>query len=425
MYLLYSFILTAAAVLSSPYWVFKAVRERKYFANFRQRLGIGLAPVPQTRPPLWIHAVSVGEVLAAKPLVAAIRAAHPDIPIVVSTVTITGQNLARTEFPHAQRIFYFPFDWSFCVGRFLRAVRPKAVVILETELWPNFLRQCRAAAIPVFLVNGRISEKSNRRYRIISGLTRKMLSQLRAIGAQSNEDRRRFVELGASDEQVRTTGNLKYDFPPPVVDRSSPVLEAAAGALRLSETTPVIVVGSSMRSEEAFFIEVFRTVRQRIPGARLILAPRHPERFDEVEDLLLHSGLPFVRRTAAAPGGREAEILLLDTIGELRSAYTLAWVAVIGGSFLWFGGHNLLEPASLGKAVVIGPGMSNFRDMARLFVREQAVRQCAPEELAQSLVEILSNERARTALGQRASLICKQNQGAAGNTLSIISSSLD
>ncbi len=422
MYFLYSVLLGIGALLTSPYWVVKALRERKYLGNFRQRLGLGLAGTPAIAPrPLWIHAVSVGEVLAAKPLCARLREARPEIPLVVSTVTVTGQALARKEFPQAAAILYFPFDWDFCIRRFLKRLDPRAVVLLETELWPNFLRNCSGRGVPVFLANGRISERSHRRYRLIPGVTRTMLSQLSLIGAQSVEDRRRFVDLGAPEDRVCTTGNLKFDFPPPAVDREADWMRLISRVLGITPQTPVVVVGSSMKGEEELFVEAFKEVRRRMPGTRLVLAPRHPERFDEVAELIGRAGVGFVRRSraaAAADGG--AEILLLDTIGELRSVYHLASVAVIGGSFGPFGGHNLLEPAALGKAVVIGPEMSNFRDMAALFVREQAVRQCAPADLAAALAELLANDRARTTLGQRASLVCRQNQGAAAHTLSLL-----
>ncbi len=422
MYFLYSVLLGIGAVLTSPYWLVKALRERKYLDNVLDRLSLGMAGLPEvpTRP-LWIHAVSVGEVLAAKPLYASLREARPEIPVVVSTVTVTGQALARKEFPQAAAIIYFPFDWDFCVRRFLARLDPRAVVLLETELWPNFLHNCNSRGIPVFLANGRISERSHRRYRRVPRVMRAMLSQVSLIAAQSAEDRRRFIDLGAVEERVHTTGNLKFDFPPPPVDCDAEGLGVIARVLGVTPQTPVVVVGSSMKGEEELFVGAFREVRRRFPNARLILAPRHPERFDEVAELLGRSALRFVRRSRAADAADgAADLLLLDTIGELRSVYRLASVAVIGGSFGPFGGHNLLEPAALGKAVIIGPRMSNFSDMAALFVREQAVRQCAPAELAAALGELFANDRARALLGQRASLVCRQNQGAAASTLSLL-----
>jgi 3-deoxy-D-manno-octulosonic-acid transferase len=246
-----------------------------------------------------------------------------------------------------------------------------------------------------------------------------MMAQVTAVGAQSAEDRRRFLQLGARDEQVRITGNLKFDFPPPATDAGSAWMREIQRALGLAPGVPVVVVGSSMKGEETLFVDCFRRVRESVRGARLILAPRHPERFSEVADILAASRIPFVRRTQLTQG-TSAEILLLDTIGELRTVYALASVAVIGGSFLPYGGHNLLEPAALGKAIVFGPEMSNFRELAALFLQEQAARQCPPQKLAEALAELLGNARALHMLGERASLTFRRNQGATERTLSLL-----
>ncbi len=422
MYFLYSLLLTAGAVFGAPYWLFKALRERKYFQNFRQRLGWALPELTFSARPLWIHAVSVGEVLAAKPLLTALETACPGLPVVVSTITITGHSLARQEFPRAQGTFYFPFDWDFSVERFIDRIQPRAVVLMETELWPNFLKQCDQKKIPVFLANGRLSEKSLARYRMVKKFAGSMLRLLRVIGVQTHEDRRRFLELGATEEQVRVTGNMKFDFPAPSLDDARDVLEKFRICLTLGKESPVIVVGSSMRGEEPLFLEAFKQVREAITDARLILAPRHPERFDEVAEILRQSSLPFGRRTEFDGNATESPpaILLLDTIGELRVVYSLATVAVIGGSFLPFGGHNLLEPAALGKAIVFGPEMTNFKEMARIFLHEQAARQATPGTLALALTELLQNPRARQILGHRALSTFRQNQGATTNTLNLL-----
>jgi 3-deoxy-D-manno-octulosonic-acid transferase len=425
MYLLYSILLGAGAVVSAPYWLIKALRERKYVQNFRQRLGWGIdggRRLPDR--PLWIHAVSVGEVLAAKPLISAIRSARPDVPVVVSTVTLTGQALARNELIGHEAVIYFPFDWSFSVRRCLDAVRPRAVILLETELWPNFLRNCHLRSIPVFLVNGRVSDRSYRRYRRVPGLTRSMLAHLTAIGVQTADDRRKLADLGAGEGQVRLTGNLKYDYSPPALDPGCEWMEKIGAALQLGPETPLIVVGSSMKGEEGLFLNAYLQVRESVPGVKMVIAPRHPERFDEVAELLAATVTRFARRTQLRPG-LSCDVLLLDTIGELRSVYSLGSVAVIGGSFQPFGGHNLLEPAALGKPIVIGPEMSNFHEMARLFVREQAVRQTSAAQLTAALADLLENPRARAALGARAIQTVRRNQGATGSTLAFVLPHLD
>ncbi len=419
---LYSTFLTLAAVLGGPYWIFKVLRDRKYLVNFRQRLGLSSPPASPPAEALWIHAVSVGEVLAAKPLFVSLKERRTDLPIVVSTVTLTGQALAKKELSQATGVFYFPFDWAFSIRRILRVVRPRAVVLMETELWPNFLRICAEAEIPVFLANGRISDASLRRYRHIRWLSRYMLKRLKLIGAQTHEDKRRFEELGADESRVRVTGNLKFDFRAPNIADTGGFLEEVCTCLGIDRGNRAVVIGSSMKGEEELFLEAFKRVRSEISGVRLILAPRHPERFGEVAELIAGTGISFCRRTQMCSDkpAVKTEILLLDTIGELRAVYSLAAVAVIGGSFMPFGGHNLLEPAALGKAIVFGPEMSNFKEMARLFLREQAARQCSPQELPGALTDLLRNPRACDMLGHRAAATFRRNQGATEATLAFL-----
>jgi 3-deoxy-D-manno-octulosonic-acid transferase len=415
-------MLTLAALLGSPYWVFRAVNRKKYLGYFKQRLGLALPQASLSAAPLWIHAVSVGEVLAAKPLFASLRASLPEMPVVISTVTLTGQGLARREFAKASAIFFFPFDWAFSVRRYLGLLNPRAVVLMETELWPNFLRLCAERDIPVFLANGRISDASFRRYRRIRWLTRRMLDRVKFLGVQTEEDRRRFSELGAEESHIRVTGNLKFDFRVLPAEEDGSLLKEIRRRFGLDSGAQVVVVGSSMKGEEKLFLDTFLELRVGTRNARMILAPRHPERFDEVAELIAGSGIPFCRRTRLGEARDETpiEVLLLDTIGELRAIYALADVAVIGGSFLPFGGHNLLEPAALGKAIVFGPEMGNFKEIAGLFLREQAARQCAPENLSETLVDLLKDSPARSMLGEKAAATLRHNQGATQSTMSFL-----
>ncbi len=420
MYIIYSFLLTLAAFLGIPYWIYRAVKESKYVRNFRQRQGLRLPEIAVAGAPLWIHAVSVGEVLAAQPLLTALRAAKPDVPVVVSTVTLTGHALAEKELSQADAVFYFPFDWAFSVRRFLGRLRPRAVVLMETEMWPNFLRLCSQAGIPVFIANGRISDKSFRRYRWIKWLTRRMLGMIKVSGVQTGEDMRRFIELGAEEGRTRLTGNLKYDFSPAGADSAGDLLRGICACLGLSSDRHAIVIGSSMKGEEELFLDAFRSLRDSAAQPRLILAPRHPERFEEVAELIGRTGLPFQRRTELHRAASGTEVLLLDSIGELRAVYALASIAVIGGSFLPFGGHNPLEPAAFGKAIVFGPEMSNFREMAALFLREEAARQCSPAELPSLIADLLTDADARATLGRRAEALSKRNQGATKATVGFL-----
>ncbi len=425
MYVLYSLLLTVAALVSSPYWLIRGLRQKKYLRTVSQRISRDLPEVPETGKPLWIHAVSVGEVLAAKVLYGILSREHPDIPVVVSTVTMTGQALAKKELPDAAAHFYFPFDWAFCVRRFLRRIDPRGVVLLETEMWPNFLEGCARSDVPVVIANGRISDKSFRRYNCVRFLTSSMLGRIRSVGAQTEEDRQRFIRLGAAEHQVQVTGNLKFDLAIRDIHIGEPLLSTIRGGLGLEAGDPVIVVGSTMRGEETIFLNAYRRVSAILPRTRLVLAPRHPERFEEVADLIAQSGLSFQRRSRldqsqAAP----ADVLLLDSLGELRPVYSLASVAVIGGSFLPFGGHNPLEPAALGKAIVFGPEMSNFKEVARLFLSAGAARQCSIDDLGTTLIELLSDRRASQILGRLAAETLQKSRGAASNTLRLILSEL-
>jgi 3-deoxy-D-manno-octulosonic-acid transferase len=419
-YPLYSFLLFVAAILSSPYWIYKALTTDKYHGNFRQRLGCDLPQWSTPTKPFWIHAVSVGEVLAAKSIVSALRTSRPDLPLVISTVTLTGQATAQKEFKTAAGIFYFPFDFAFSVNRFLKHLNPRGVLLMETELWPNFIDRCRRRGVPLFLANGRISNQSFRRYRRIKLLVRDMLHSMAAIGAQTKDDAERFLELGAIEKRVQITGNLKFDYALPTKEAQSEWIDLIRASLGYESGGYVIVAGSTMKGEESIILDAFQKILSAIPQARLILAPRHPERFDEVADLACQSGSKFLRRSQLGRGTQDAEILLLDTMGELRAVYSLASVAVIGGSFLPFGGHNPLEPAALRKAIVFGPEMSNFKEISDLFVRESAACRCSANDLPRVLIDLLKDREKQNALGERAYDTLRRNQGATVATLNLL-----
>jgi 3-deoxy-D-manno-octulosonic-acid transferase len=359
-------------------------------------------------------------VLAAKPVYLSLRAVRPDVPVVVSTVTLTGHALALKELAGAALVLYFPFDWRFCVQRYLERIKPRAIILLETELWPNFLDECARQRIPVMLANGRISDGSLGWYRLIRPMTSRMLAGLTRIGVQTGEDKQRFMELGAPADRIRVTGNLKFDFEVPEIDKKREVLDLIRAALGLSGGDPVIVAGSTMKGEESLLMNAFSRVRAELPASRLIIAPRHPERFDEVAEILRGRGLSFRRRSRPPESEGFCPILLLDSIGELRAVYSLASVALIGGSFLPFGGHNPLEPAVQGKAVLFGPDMSNFKEIARLLIQDRAARQCTIEELPVVLLDLLHHPASCRLLGERAESTIRNNQGATRNTLALI-----
>jgi 3-deoxy-D-manno-octulosonic-acid transferase len=362
-----------------------------------------------------VHAVSVGEVMAAVPLVQALRARWPAADVVVSTVTATGERVARARLPEAAAMLTFPLDFRGAVGRVVRRVEPACFIALETELWPNLLRALRRAKVPAVLANGRISDRSYRRYRLVRGLFRRVLDDMALFCMQSEEDARRIISLGASPERVLITGNLKMETP-----------SGDAGAEQLWRRllhlgkAPVVVAGSTHRGEEAIVLDAYLAIRPAADGLRLVLAPRHPERLDEVEALASARGLAVVRRSRVSPGAG-APVILLDTMGELASLYAVADVIFVGGSLVPVGGHNVVEPALHAKAVVFGPHMANFRDAVALLLRAEAAVQVRDRtELAATLGRLLTDASARQALGRAAWTAVRAHQGACVRTVAAL-----
>ena len=408
MYWLYSVVLALLALGYLPLFLVRKVWGAGYPVALRERLGFVRVPAP----PLpggrfWVHAVSVGEVMAAVPLVQALRARWPAGDVVVSTVTATGERVARSRLAEAAATLTFPLDFPGSVRRVVRRVEPGCFIALETELWPNLLRALRRAGVPAVLANGRISDRSYRRYRLVRRLFARVLDGIALFCMQSEEDARRIISLGARPERVVVTGNLKMEAP-----------SGDAGAdqlwrrlLHLGQA-PVVVAGSTHRGEEAAVLDAFLAVRPVADGLRLVLAPRHPERLDEVEALVRTRGLAVVRRSQVTTD-KAAEVILLDTMGELASLYAVADVIFVGGSLVPSGGHNVVEPALQSKAVVFGPHMENFREAAALLLRDAAAVQVkdAPE-LATVLGRLLTDGPARLALGGAAWNAVRARQGA-------------
>ena len=444
MYFVYSFLMGAAAILLLPYWLIKGLRERKYLSNLRERLGLvtgSLDKLPADRPgAIWIHAVSVGELLSSIALAKRLKEAYPNRPLVVSTTTITGQALARERMQFADAVFYFPLDWIFCVRRVLLAVRPSLVVVLETEIWPNFLRETRRQNIPVLFVSGRISDRSFARYQRYLGrfgfflrpFLRSALANASAFLMQSEKDAERIRALGAPADRVSVSGNLKYDMELPAATPLSSWLEAEA---RRQGRSPIVVAGSVVATEEPLALIAFGVVQGEHPNALLVLAPRKPERFEAAADFIHESRRKFLRRselalTAHAEGtaggnngsiSREVTVILLDTIGELASVYRLADGAFVGGSLVPSGGHNILEPAAFGKIPVFGPSMENFADIAGRFVAADAAIQVeSPEDAGVVWIELLRNPERRRKMGENAKQLVDSSRGATDRALAEI-----
>jgi 3-deoxy-D-manno-octulosonic-acid transferase len=414
MYWLYSALLALGLILTLPYWLLQMSRHGKYRAGLRERLGrtpsrLRLDP---SAPTIWVHAVSVGEVVAVSQLIAELTRRLPRYRIVVSTTTDTGQRLARKRLAEHE-VFYCPMDFAFAIRPYLRRLRPDLVVIAETELWPNLLRLAHAQGARVAIVNARISDRSWPGYRRFRFLLKVIFRSVDLVLAQTEEDAGRLAQLGAPPGSLRTSGNMKFDVPVPAFP---PIVESLRKAFRESGATPVLVCGSTVEEEEPLLLRAFENVLASYPHAVMILAPRHPERFGEVSRLLEELGIRFLKRSLWAGESVAGGVLLIDTIGELAALYSLADIAFVGGSLVERGGHNIIEPAQLGVAILVGPHTEDFRDMVRLFQSHDALRVVGPAELPLVLMELISNPRARATLGERAAAIVRSQAGATQRT---------
>jgi 3-deoxy-D-manno-octulosonic-acid transferase len=412
---LYSVALGLGMLVSLPYWLFQMVRHGKYHQGLAERLG--RAPARLQLPGvgervIWVHAVSVGEVLAVAGLVEELRKRFPQHRIFISTTTDTGQALARKRFGEAN-VFYFPMDFAFAIRPYLKALRPEMVVIAETEFWPNFLRLAHASGARVAVVNARISDRSWPNYRRFRGVLRNVLANVDLFLAQTEQDAERLRDVGGSAERVRVAGNLKFDIPVPV---ATAIVQSLRNSIAASGAGPVLVCGSTVEGEEPLLLKAFENLLVRHPRAVMTLAPRHPERFSAVAALLEKMSIRFWRRSAWNGEALNGGVLLLDTIGELAALYALADVAFVGGSLVPRGGHNIIEPAQYGVATVVGNHTENFRDIVSLFQRRDAVRIVGPAELPLVLIDLLANDAERRALGQRAAETMRSQLGATART---------
>jgi 3-deoxy-D-manno-octulosonic-acid transferase len=421
-YLLYSLVTLLTLAVLSPYFLYQALRHNKYVGSVGQRLGY--LPVLLNLDgdeSIWVHAVSVGEVLAARSLIAELRRRYPRLRLFVSTTTRAGQQLARRSVSDIDGVFYFPFDWAFAVRRTLNRVQPRIFIMIETEIWPNLLRECRRRRIPTVLVNGRISYRSFPRYQLIRPFFRRVLADIDRFCVQGDEAARRLVSLGADPARITITGSLKFDalevIPTPGRGR-----ERVLRFFRMPASRPVLVAGSTLKGEEEAVVRAFNRLRTGGSNALLVVAARHPERFAEVERLCRQEGLSAVRRTELPIDAEpRADAVILDTIGELAEVYQIATVVFVGGSLVRAGGHNILEPAVFGKPIVFGPHMSNFAEIAEAFVANGAGVQLAGEQdLDETFLSLMSDPVRRARLGAAARALVEANRGANEKSVTVL-----
>ena len=411
MYVLYTLAFALALVLSAPYYLWKGRGSGAYLRRFGQRLG-RLPPSLDTREPsIWIHAVSVGEVLVAHGLVDALKARFPSRRVVVSTTTATGNAVAES-LP-TDGVFFNPLDLPWAVRRVLAGLNPSLLVLVETEIWPNLIHEAHRRGVRVAVVNGRLSPRSYPRYRRLRPLLSRVLAEVDAFLMQGEAHAERARQIGAPAARVRVTGNLKYDAPGP-----GPA-GALAAVLGNGAPGPLWIAGSTMAGEEEAVVRALGQARAAVAGLRLLLAPRHPERAADVAALVERAGYRVTRRSAlgASPwaGG---DVLVLDTMGELAQAYALATVVFVGGSLVPAGGHNVLEPAAAGRAVVVGPHMENFQEIADELRSAGALVQVGEaEDLGPAIARLLTSAPDRDRLGARAREIVARNRGALRTTV--------
>ena len=419
MHVLYSVAIVVLAVVLSPWFLYQAIRYRKYIGSVAQRMGY--LPVSfnlDGDDSIWIHAVSVGEALTARALISELRERYPNLKLFLSTTTLTGQQIAA-RLQDVDAVFFLPFDLPPFVNRTLRLVRPRLFVMMETEIWPNLLHACRRAHVKTMVVNGRISSRSYSRYRLVRPFFRRVLADVDRFCMQSDESARRIVDLGADPARVTVTGSLKFD------SLESPAAAAGRGEgrvlryFRIPASRPVVMAASTVKGEESPVLAAFAEVRRVHPSTLLIIAQRKPERFAEAEALARAEGLRVVRRNELAVDAEpRADVIILNTIGELAHLFQVATVVFMGGSLVDHGGHNILEPAVHGKPIVFGPHMTNFAEIAETFLGNQAAVQVnTPAELASAVSRLVGDPVERARLGAAARALVEANRGAKRRTL--------
>jgi len=423
MYVAYSILLILVLVAWSPSILVKALRGSSRLEGWSERMGRyhqALFMRPQAVRPVWIHAVSVGEVGAASILAKRWTTRRPTLPLVISTVTATGREVAERSLPQAAAVIYFPIDLPVAVHRALGTVQPRLVLLTETEIWPNFLRVCADSKIPVAVINGRLSERSFSRYRLARPFIRRVLQCIDLFCMQTDADATRMLALGANPERVHVVGNLKFDAV--LHADTSALAEQWRRELQIDAQRQVVVAGSTHAGEEEVILRAYQRLREEFPDLLLILAPRHPERIAQVETAVADLGFTAVRRSALPQGRNGAkEVILIDTVGELSTLYAAGSIAFVGGSLVPRGGQNLLEPALHGRPVLFGPHMENFVDASAYFVRQEAAIQVSDvSDIVRQCARLLRDPVIRDTMGQAAMAALAAHRGACERTVALL-----
>lgn len=426
---IYNALLIPVSLLLFPYMVRKMISTGAFKKALPERFGfIPPAKLASTSPqrPVWIHAVSVGEVMATVPLIKALRTRYPTIPIVVSTITVTGRQTAERTIPEADAVIYFPFDYPWVAARSLKTIRPRLFVHTETEIWPNFLFSLEKMGIPSVIINGRISEGSCRRYSLFRFFFKRVLAPIEAFGMQSRMDCLRVIRMGADPRRVLVTGNMKFDHTARTMDAEAQI--ALRASMGLPAEAPVFVAGSTHGGEEEIVLSVYRRLRREFKDLKLLLAPRHPERFSEVERRAGETGFRVVRRThmlankgGLGPSSGGQDIVILDTIGELAGMYAIGTLIFVGGSLVKVGGHNLLEPVAFKKPVLFGPHMENAVEIAQALKRREGGLEVGDaESLYVEARRLLLDPALRDRMGRVAFGVIEEHHGATERNLSVL-----
>jgi len=419
---IYSILYTFSVILYLPFFLYRVVVQDKSLANLFKRFSPPAAlPLPGSDgAPLWIHAVSVGEVKAVEPLVRALAA--DSRKIFISTITDTGQGLAQSLFAGRAQVIYFPLDWQWLCRLYLKRIRPSAVLLMETEIWPGFIAAASRLEIPILLVNGRISDHSFRRYQRIRFFLSPLLKLISHFCMQTRQDKNRILELGAPADRINQMGNLKYDYQLNEVQEKTEMVEQLRKILKPAADDLLWICGSTREGEEKILLDVFQSLSQEFPTLRLLLAPRHPHRAEGIGRLLKSRQFRYFQRSQLnSQEVGPSPVLILDSIGELSYLYELADVVFVGGSLVATGGHNVIEVAYFAKPILFGPHMENFQEIASAFLKSYAALQVqSAEELTSKIHDLLKDPSTRRWLGRNARKVMRDNQGAVERTTQIV-----